>query len=151
MTMSKTVSYTHLDVYKRQYIEFAVKNFSSGCFFLKILSLQNKRLFAYAKIQKEGDKMEKSNLWNLVKKGQEGDKKSMEELYNMFMPLLKKYAYLTHTEDALSEITLSFIEGIMKMPINKDNFKNSDKYILSYINTTVKHEMCIRDRCLIRG
>lgn len=83
--------------------------------------------------------MEKSNLWNLVKKGQEGDKKSMEELYNMFMPLLKKYAYLTHTEDALSEITLSFIEGIMKMPINKDNFKNSDKYILSYINTTVKH------------
>ena len=80
-----------------------------------------------------------SNLWILVKKSQDGDKKSMEELYNMFMPLLKKYTYLTHTEDAFSEITLGFVESIMKMPINKENFKNNDKYILSYITITVRH------------
>ena len=49
----------------------------------------------------------------------------------MFTPLLKKYSNRTVNDDAFSELTLSFLQCIKKIPLEKEDFKNDAKYILS--------------------
>ena len=44
-----------------------------------------------------------------------GDKLAMEQLLHKFHPLLKKYANKLKYEDALSELTLFFIELVHKI------------------------------------
>ena len=82
---------------------------------------------------------EHSDLWKLVYNSKYGDKRAVEKLYYMFLPLLKKYSQKIGEEDALSELTLNFLQMLRKIPIENDNFKEDDKYILSYINTSVKN------------
>ena len=76
----------------------------------------------------------------MVKKIQEkekGHKNSILTFICQFQPLIKKYSYLLKYEDAPSELTLTFIETLYKIPINNPKFKQ-DKYIVSYINKSIK-------------
>lgn len=81
-----------------------------------------------------------SNLCKLVSESQNNNKKSMEELYNMFIPLLKKYSWLSHSEDSYSELTLKLLECIHKIPVELDKFRDNDGLICAYINTSIKNE-----------
>lgn len=58
-----------------------------------------------------------TELWGLIYDSQSGDKRATEQLYTMFLPLLKKYAQKIGNEDALSDLTLSFLQMLKKMPI----------------------------------
>lgn len=78
-------------------------------------------------------------LFNLIDNAQKGNKESMQKLFVMFTPLLKKYSNRTINEDAFSELTLSFLQCIKKIPLEKVDFKNDAKYILSYINFSIKN------------
>lgn len=73
-----------------------------------------------------------------IRRAQFGDQQTMLDLVEQFMPLLKKYAYKLHTEDALQELTLRFLEIVFCMPL--DSLKvDSDYAIISYVNCSVKN------------
>ncbi len=78
-----------------------------------------------------------SELFKKVLESQEGNKRSMEELCIQFKPLLKKYSNMLGYEDAYSEMVVTFIEIVYKIPLNNSNFIREDKYILSYIKKCI--------------
>ncbi len=81
-------------------------------------------------------------MFEMVKKIQEkeeGYKSAVLELVTQFQPLIKKYSFLLNYEDSQSELTLTFIEIIYKIPIYNPRFKQ-DKYIVSYINSSIKND-----------
>ncbi len=80
-----------------------------------------------------------TELWGLIHESQSGNKQATERLYTMFLPLLKKYAQKIGNEDALSDLTLSFLQMLKKMPIQDSDLASDDKYILSYISLSVKN------------
>jgi RNA polymerase sigma factor (sigma-70 family) len=63
----------------------------------------------------------------------------MEELYLRFIPLIKKYSNLINDEDAFQNLTISFLECIHKIPLENKIFALHNKYILSYIKTTIRN------------
>jgi RNA polymerase sigma factor (sigma-70 family) len=66
------------------------------------------------------------------------DQDYMLELLEDFSPLIKKYAFLSGSEDGQAELTASFIKMIRDYPKNFD--KTADMYTLSYIKKTVRNE-----------
>ena len=68
-----------------------------------------------------------------------GDKLAMEQLLNKFHPLLKKYANKLKYEDALSELTLFFIELVHKIPMQMLQSANEGK-LVKYIDTGVQNQ-----------
>ena len=78
-----------------------------------------------------------SELYNLIISSQKKDLNSLEVICNKFSPLIKKYANKLNYEDSYSDLQLSLIECIYKMPIDNGNFHLSDSYILSYIKKTI--------------
>jgi len=84
--------------------------------------------------------MYKKTLFELVKTIQtKGNENAMLKLIKEFQPLIKKYSYLVDYEDSESELTLTFIETLYKIPINNPKFKQ-DKYIISYINKSIRNK-----------
>ena len=63
-----------------------------------------------------------------------GDKLAMEQLLHKFHPLLKKYANKLKYEDALSELTLFFIELVHKIPMQMLQSANEGK-LVKYIDS----------------
>lgn len=64
---------------------------------------------------------------------------SIETLLSKFNPLLLKYSIrFFDSSNSHSELILHFIKTIKSIPIHKEPFSN-DKYIISYINTSIKH------------
>ena len=68
-----------------------------------------------------------------------GDKLAMEQLLHKFHPLLKKYANKLKYEDALSELTLFFIELVHKIPMQMLQSANEGK-LVKYIDTGVQNQ-----------
>lgn len=82
--------------------------------------------------------MKKYLLFNKIYKYQkENDSKILEELIMQFSPLLKKYASKISFEDSMQDLTVTFIEIMLKLPLDK---VNEDKYILAYISTSIKNK-----------
>ena len=81
------------------------------------------------------------SLFELVKTIQnkeKGYKKAILKLIKQFQPLVRKYSYLLYYEDSQSELTLTFIETLYKIPIDNPRFKQ-DQYIISYISKSIRN------------
>ncbi|WP_132996056.1 sigma-70 family RNA polymerase sigma factor [Sporanaerobacter acetigenes] len=84
--------------------------------------------------------MYEKTLFELVKTIQtKGNENAMLKLIKEFQPLIKKYSYLVDYENSESELTLTFIKTLYKIPINNPKFKQ-DKYIISYINKSIRNK-----------
>ena len=81
---------------------------------------------------------ETKTLYELLIKAKENDEDSIIALCKKFDPLIKKYCNRLYYEDAYYDIKEIFIHIIMKIPIEKEEFKY-DKYILSYIKNAIYH------------
>ena len=82
---------------------------------------------------------EYTELWRLIDDSKRGNIKATEKLYLNFKPLLKKYSNVINTEDAFSELSVKFLEVLKSIPIYDKKFIGDDKYILSYIKTSIKN------------
>ena len=69
---------------------------------------------------------------------QQGDQEAMLQLIEQFTPLLKKYAYKLHTDDALSELTLKLIELVHAIKLDKLN-SDTNGAIVNYIANSIRH------------
>lgn len=81
-----------------------------------------------------------NQLYNLVQMSQNGDTEACLEIIRRFKPLIKKYGYKLGYDDAYSDLILELIEVVYKLPIKRNNSVNSDKYIIGYINSSIKHK-----------
>ncbi len=79
------------------------------------------------------------NLFELIVSAQNKDTDALEQLVIKFMPLLKKYATLLETEDALQELQVNFIVLLLKMKPECLRGKE-DKYIVSYLKKSVYND-----------
>lgn len=64
------------------------------------------------------------------------DSTQMEALITKFYPLIRKYAYRlkkTEKEDAEQNMTVAFIIIVKNIELDKFDYHDSDKYLLSYI------------------
>lgn len=120
---------TSPDRKKYKFVQQAVATFTYN----RTLSIKNKIKFLIGVIDMENSKY---SLLELITKCKAGDEKSLEELCVKFAPLLKRYSYLLHSEDAYDELALTLIQCVYTMPIHKANFK-MDQYILSYIKSSI--------------
>ena len=77
-------------------------------------------------------------LANIIQSKEQGYKKAILKLIKRFQPLIKKYSYLLYYEDSQSELTLTFIETLYKIPIDNPRFKQ-DQYIISYISKSIRN------------
>lgn len=78
-------------------------------------------------------------IYELILKSQHKDAQATQELIERFLPLIKKYAYQLHTEDAEQELLLFFIELLAKIPIEL-LAENSDGKIVNYIYVSIKNQ-----------
>lgn len=69
---------------------------------------------------------------------QRGNQLAMLQLIEKFTPLLSKYTYRLHHEDALNDLTLEFIELIHKISVDKLS-NASDGALINYIAVSVRH------------
>lgn len=80
-------------------------------------------------------------MYEMVLRAQNHDSLAMEALVRQFLPLLKKCAgkeYDSPFEDALSEMTLQFMEFILKLPL--DELRSHDEgTLVCYITTCVRN------------
>ena len=83
-----------------------------------------------------------SRLAYEIKQTQCGDKQSMLRLLDQFAPLLKKYAYMLHHEDAILELQCIFLETMKKMNISVME-SSSDGAITNYICKTIYHNYIV--------
>lgn len=77
-------------------------------------------------------------LAKIIQSKEQGYKNAILKLIKQFQPLIKKYSYLLYYEDSQSELTLTFIETLYKIPIDNPNFKQ-DQYIISYISKSIRN------------
>lgn len=69
---------------------------------------------------------------------QKGSQDDMLYLIEKFMPLLKRYSYRLHAEDAMSDLTLSLIE-IVKCFQTTHLKCNSDGVVVNYISKSIRN------------
>lgn len=80
-----------------------------------------------------------------ISNAQQGNQSDMLFLIEKFTPLLRRYARKLHTEDALSELILAFIELVQYFKI--DAMKcTSDGAIVNYIAVSIRNEYNMRLR-----
>lgn len=60
-----------------------------------------------------------SSLYNLIFKYQLGDKNAFLEIHEKFMPLIKKYSRKLNYDGSYSDMIITLLEIIKKIPINK--------------------------------
>lgn len=77
------------------------------------------------------------SIYEKIVLAQNGNEPAMLGLIEQFSPLLKKYAYLLQTEDALDELTVDFIEFIMTVKLDSLHSCN-DGALVNYIKNTVR-------------
>jgi RNA polymerase sigma factor (sigma-70 family) len=75
-------------------------------------------------------------IHELIVQSQEGDEDSFLTLIEKFNPLLKKYAYKLHYEDAYNDLLADFIELITHMQTSRIRNKNEGA-LVSYICTVI--------------
>lgn len=77
-----------------------------------------------------------STLYVLIQAAQAGEQDAAWELIQKFQPLLKKYSYKLHTEDAYEELVCFFLEVIHTLPLKK--FQNPlDAVFVTYFSKSI--------------
>ena len=75
-------------------------------------------------------------LYVLIQTAQAGEQDAAWELIQKFQPLLKKYSYKLHTEDAYEELVYFFLEVIHTLPLKK--FQNPlDAVFVTYFSKSI--------------
>lgn len=75
---------------------------------------------------------------NFILHAQDGDQKSMLALLEKFNPIINKYTRMLNTEDAKEDITLAFIELIMRMQLSTIK-RHDEGTMVKYIQTSMYH------------
>ncbi|MFL0249254.1 RNA polymerase sigma factor [Clostridium neuense] len=78
-------------------------------------------------------------FYGVVNKARNNDKQAIMLIINKFKPLIGKYSYLLKYDDASSDLTISLIEIIKKMPIYTNENLKCDKFIVGYIAAAIKN------------
>jgi RNA polymerase sigma factor (sigma-70 family) len=81
-----------------------------------------------------------NKLKDILEKAQNNNKECMLSIIEKFKPLVKKYSNKLNYDGADSDLVISLIETINCIPIYKNAKFNEDKYIVGYINTSIKHK-----------
>lgn len=77
-------------------------------------------------------------LLEQIVRAQQGSSEDMEALVEKFGPLLKKYSRKLFWEDALSDLTVAFLELIQTFPVDRLR-STEDGALIKYIATSVRH------------
>ena len=78
-----------------------------------------------------------------IASAQHNNSESLLALIEKFKPLLKKYAYKLHYEDAYYDLQLDFIQIILTINLDAQNQK-SEGALVNYICNSVQHAYCKR-------
>lgn len=81
----------------------------------------------------------KSSLYTCIQEIQHGNKEQMLALLEKFTPLLRKYAYFLHSEDAYQELQCDLLKSAMEMRLDKLTISTNGA-IINYINKAVYHQ-----------
>jgi RNA polymerase sigma factor (sigma-70 family) len=79
-------------------------------------------------------------LYNLIKNAKNREGEATLELITKFEPLIKKYSRKLNYYGDNTDLVISFIEIIDKIPIDKNEHFTSDECIVGYINTCFKNK-----------
>lgn len=79
------------------------------------------------------------NLYQRIRKCKNNDKEELSSLINEFDRVISKYSRKLAYEDAKHDMIIEFIQIINKIPIDDIKFKKDEKYIMSYITTSLKN------------
>lgn len=80
-------------------------------------------------------------ITTLLQNAKSGDQKAMEQLIQKFSGLLYSYAKKLNYEDALSDMTLQFIEFVYRINVDKMSIQKEGA-IINYICRAIKNEFC---------
>lgn len=78
-----------------------------------------------------------AGIYDLIRKSQ-ADLTNICDLIELFNPLIKKYGYLLHYEDAYNDLRLEFIEIILKMDLERIH-NPSDGSLILYIQKSFRN------------
>lgn len=83
-----------------------------------------------------------------IASAQHNNSESLLALIEKFKPLLKKYAYKLHYEDAYYDLQLDFIQIILTINLDAQNQK-SEGALVNYICNSVQHTYCKRLKTIL--
>ena len=83
-----------------------------------------------------------------IASAQHNNSESLLALIEKFKPLLKKYAYKLHYEDAYYDLQLDFIQIILTINLDAQNQK-SEGALVNYICNSVQHAYCKRLKTIL--
>lgn len=78
-------------------------------------------------------------LFDKICCGQQGNEDALSEIVQRFSPLLRKYAYKLHTEDAYADLQLFLINFIHSIDFNSLHSCN-DGILVNYISNAIYHQ-----------
>ena len=87
-------------------------------------------------------------LSEAISSAQHNNPDSLLALIEKFKPLLKKYAYKLHYEDAYYDLQLDFIQIVLSINLDAQNQK-SEGALVNYICNSVKHAYCKRLKAVL--
>lgn len=87
-------------------------------------------------------------LSEAITSAQHNNPDSLLALIEKFKPLLKKYAYKLHYEDAYYDLQLDFIQIILSINLDAQNQK-SEGALVNYICNSVQHAYCKRLKTIL--
>lgn len=79
------------------------------------------------------------NLNELIKLSQKGNNGCIIEILERFSPLINKYSRKLNYDCANTDLVICLLKVINQMPITNNATLNEEKYILGYINTSIKN------------
>lgn len=82
-------------------------------------------------------------LEEAIASAQHHNQDTLLSLIEKFKPLLKKYAYKLHYEDAFYDLQLDFIQIILAIDLQAQT-KKSEGALVNYIRNSVQHAYCKR-------
>lgn len=80
------------------------------------------------------------NLYDLVQNSQQGDEESTLEIIKRFYPLIKKYSRKLDYDGADTDLVISLIETIYRMPVSGNSDMKNEGCIIGYINVSIKNK-----------
>lgn len=81
-----------------------------------------------------------NDLYELMTEAKNGDEVSIMEIINKFKPLINKYSRKLMYDGSESDLSITLLDIIKKIPINENKKFKEEKYIVGYINTSIKNK-----------
>lgn len=78
-------------------------------------------------------------FYEIISRAQNNDKQAVMLIIDKFKPLIGKYSYLLKYDDASSDLIISLIEIIKKIPIHTNENLKIDKFLVGYIASAIKN------------